>query len=210
MEYPIIFNGPMVRAILSGRKTQTRRFLRKPPSEDFIEYVSQVSGGTASSISGKETIWSRIKPNDILWVRETFACVGDNADDIHACPDLRVHAYYAADSVLPEHLKWRPSIHMPRWASRIQLRVTDVRTEHLNTISEQDALAEGCKTIRDNCYVFEGTGYDKFGLCHSSAVTAFSILWDNIYKGTWNMNPEIVVIKFEIANPEIILTSVTK
>jgi len=104
-----------------------------------------------------EELWARVYPRaqvgDRLWVKENFAKVGDNDDDIHACPDMRVLAYYRADAVVPEQLRWRSSLFMPRWASRLTLTVTDVRIERLQAISKSDAIAEGA-TARPNCSGF--------------------------------------------------------
>jgi len=98
-------------------------------------------------------IYPKIQPGDRIWVKETFARVGDNDDDIHACPDLTRHVYYYADSVQPEVLRWRPSIFMPRQFSRTTLIVTEVRIERLQEISRTDAIAEGASP-RPRCNGF--------------------------------------------------------
>lgn len=97
----------------------------------------------SDEVHGWHGLSLRIRRGDRLWVREAWAKVGDASDDIHACPDLRVHTYFRADAADPERQRWRPSIHMPRRFSRLTLHVTDVRVQRLQDISEADAIAEG-------------------------------------------------------------------
>ena len=141
---PILFSAPMVRALLDRRKSQTRRALRPQPSRpvfgDGYWYDADACG--RDILDGEPPI-TRYAVGDLLWCREAWAKVGDEPDDIHACPDMRVHTYYRADAVDPELRRWRPSIFMPRWASRLTLEVSEVRVERLQDISEADAPAEG-------------------------------------------------------------------
>ena len=137
-ERPILFSGPMVRAILDGRKTQTRRPVKMPKSVNPVALGSMMQraselGPLPGSAFGE--------PGDRLWVRETFDL------DQPAFPDEsdKSRVLYRADHD-PQHwgyFRWRPSIHMPRWASRIDLEVVSVRVERLQSISEDDARAEG-------------------------------------------------------------------
>ncbi|WP_223880897.1 hypothetical protein [Roseococcus microcysteis] len=175
----------MVRALLAGRKTQTRR----------LAYRDTTTNRAGETYGLNATSWKRVQPGDRLWVRENYARVGDNPDDIHACPDLRVHAYYAADSVVPAELRWRPSIHMPRWASRLTLTVTAVRVERLQAISEADAKAEG----------YDWRGADPYVPCGQNAVLWFSGLWNTLHKPphAWADNPEVVAITFTVAQRNI-------
>lgn len=130
-ERPILFSGPMVRAILEGRKTQTRR-------------VAKIHGYGLDDrpVFGRSPFG---EPGDRLWVRETFcgSCVRDPA-----------YIYRATDEN-PSHLfqpRWRPSIHMPRWASRLTLEVTAVRRERLRDITDDAAraLVEGVQNVTDD------------------------------------------------------------
>lgn len=159
-ERPILFSGEMVRAILEGRKTQTRRVLRKQPL-DVLPCTGDLVGrgwvGLMTQDPNQGVIF-RCKygaPGDTLWVREAWQ-VYDRIPIQHKT--LACHIQYAADneikycgipedSVKMNHAipprVWRPSIHMHRWASRIALEITNVRVERVQDISETDALAEG-------------------------------------------------------------------
>ena len=188
---PILFSAPMVRALLAGTKTQTRRVL-KPQPDQLIE--------------GQLPEQLRISVGDRLWVREAHAIVGsaDPAWVLYRASGYHEEcARHGFDQPYPDEtkVKWRPSIHMHRWASRITLHVTDVRVQRLQEISAEDAIAEGCKAIRDACYVFDGTDYDKAGLCHSSAVTAYSVLWNSINEDRgfgWHTNPFVAAYTFTV------------
>ena len=191
---PIIFSAPMVRALLDGRKTQTRRLATSP--------------------------LAKVKPGDLLWVRETWRTTTDfdgrSPQEIaRKCLEAGYRGPRAPlkfDAGGPEQdfregelgdwsKRGRSSIHMPRWASRLTLEVTGVRLERLNDISEADAIAEGCKVIREHCYVFDGTGYDRAGLCHGLASTAFAILWETLHDkpgARWEDNPTVVAITFTV------------
>ncbi|WP_145568049.1 ASCH domain-containing protein, partial [Yersinia mollaretii] len=160
-EKPILFNAEMVQAILSGRKTMTRRIMKVQPENPHLG-LRRILESKNSSENGKY-FWSQSdacgtkprsntfscplgKPGDQLWVREAFAA--------GLCTESTL-AYRATHK--PEYLeegwgetiKWTPSIHMPRWASRINLLITGVRVERLNTISTGDAMAEGYPAERE-------------------------------------------------------------
>lgn len=190
-EIPIIFNGDMVRAILSGQKTQTRR----PVKSDFIQSDRaplEVAPGIFHFWCSGVHACPYGRPGGLLWVRETHAIVPRTAyrcsvgvqqtlrpDDDHDA------AIYRADWTRSQGgLRWRPSIHMPRWASRILLRVTAVRVERVQDISEKDAWAEGCE------------GWDDDVTGGSSGFGEFAGLWEAIY-GNWGTNPWVWVIEFE-------------
>lgn len=179
-ERPILFSGPMVRAILAGRKTMTRRVVKVNASG---RYLGCPYGG----------------PGDRLWVRETWATsayCNERAPAETASHGLPF--WYAADGVVnftgattggPEFItrgKWRPSISMPRWASRIALEITNVRCERLQEISEGDAIAEGWKALA-NDNPGNGGPFDWF-----------RVLWDSTTKKhPWPSDPHVWVIEFK-------------
>jgi hypothetical protein len=147
-EIGILFSGPMVRAILEGWKTQTRRVMKPQPFDDggiwrwqHGRHVVAVPGPRAFGLE-EWAIWQECpyQVGQTLWVRETWA------DGIAGCPN---GVSYRADHLDPlgdgpaNPMKWRPSIHMPRWASRITLTITDVRVQRVQDISEEDAEEEG-------------------------------------------------------------------
>ncbi|MFM1413532.1 morphogenetic protein [Yersinia enterocolitica] len=198
-EKPILFNSEMVNAILSGRKTQTRRIMRDQPEVIPPEDECGVPGYWIPYNAGKTMVRNEMmtiacplgNPGDQLWVRETWARY--NIDQ--ASHDMAYRATTPAD--WPKDGLWRPSIHMPRWASRINLLITGVRVERLNDISEQDAISEGLE-----CYVDDGVPYYgpfNNGDCRPDVV--FRGLWDSIYgqkEGeNWQANPWVWVINFE-------------
>lgn len=193
-ERGMIFNGEMVRAILDGRKTQTRRIIKKcTVGRDEISPFIRVGKFTGCYPDDVPELIRECcpfgVPGDRIWVRETFSTVPDH-DEPAGCTAL----LYAADGNGP-YGKWKPSIHMPRWASRILLEVTDVRVERLNSISEGDACAEG---VEFDCMHCDG----PFGGCDctqpDSAEEAFATLWKSIYgKESWQANPWVWVIKFK-------------
>lgn len=205
-EKPILFNSEMVNAILSGRKTQTRRIISEKTLHLFgvaasagechpIELCDQRSQSYYLDFCPLG------KPGDQLWVRETFQGPLFDYEQMESYLEdsakFESHEYcvYKADgNTTPEfvdaddnlHCKWRPSIHMPRWASRINLLITGVRVERLNTISTGDAMAEGYPAGR------EATGGPL------DAWLWFRELWDGIYPdNTFEVNPWCWVIEFE-------------
>ena len=225
-EKPILFNGEMVRAILAGRKTQTRRVIKPQPKTPQFEHLGVgITGlwcGYTPSWHGGPRVWEARcpygKPGDQLWVRETFAELCELADPWCECedeaPDNPHHFIeYRADSFNKypgqwddaftdeiEHAKeegylprWKPSIFMPRWASRIQLRVESVRVERVRDISEEDALAEGCIPWVEN-----GQEVD-------SARSDFAQLWNSINEERgfgWEKDPWVWVVEFSVIEEE--------
>ncbi|WP_410791247.1 morphogenetic protein [Klebsiella aerogenes] len=187
-ERGMIFNSEMVRAILDGRKTQTRRPVKFPVHDKNLgcelagnELAGELSAGNyLNSAFGKQ--------GDRIWVRETWARYNIDQDSY----DMAYLATPPED--WPEEGKWRPSIHMPRWASRILLKITGVRVERLNAISQEDAQDEGMEltgwrpTYSDSDSGGEvWTPYDNFAR-----------LWDSIYgEGSWKVNPWVWVIEFK-------------
>jgi hypothetical protein len=209
-DLPILFSAPMVRALLAGTKTQTRRIVKPQPEllPNGLYHVHNRGGGmvgVAEENVGRHAVdYLRIATGDQLYVRETWTHTGTGvwtiADSRHA---LDGQVAYQADGAIPGAKYW-PSIHMPREFSRLTLTVTDVRVERLQEISETDAVAEGCKVVRDACYVFDGTAYDRGGLCHSSPVTAYSILWNDINgDSAWDANPWVAAYTFTVERRNI-------
>ena len=154
-ERPILFSGPMVRAILAGRKTQTRRPVKLPPirlghyhedGSDEWEFVPTDNDGDVADEPSQVRRCPYGKPGDRLWVRETHCIVSYpcwSGLPYTSSPFEQEYCYFRAGFDRTHPSRWRPSIHMPRWASRITLKVTGVRVERLQDISEEDALAEG-------------------------------------------------------------------
>lgn len=197
-ERPIIFSGPMVRAVLEGRKTQSRRIMTPQPRNggvldpDNYYFYPYFPGGVELDMNSP-ILPPYGLPGDRLWVRETFWSP--------ASPDTAV--YYDADSLgrlsaVCAKYKKSPAIHMPRWASRITLAITGVRVERLQSITEDDAKAEGVN-ISDPC---SGVVTCAVGCwrCPVDPVEAFSVLWNSIYGArpgaSWAENPYIWVINF--------------
>jgi len=207
-ERPILFSAPMVRALLAGTKTQTRRVVsglskRFPlvnladvaPSRFSGRFDDPASWGWAYAEDGAHAplaswlTWCPYgQPGDRLWVRERHAPAADcwgawgrRMDGDSSGPDPVIH--YAADGGDPFVERWRPSIHMPRWASRITLEVGAVRVERLQDISEADAVAEGVYTDP------AAPAYD-----------AYRMLWEQINgAGSWATNPWVWVVEFRQA-----------
>lgn len=206
-ERGMIFNAEMVRALLDGRKTQTRRPIKWKQTR-FTEIGEREDGSKWPWSEDAERACDFWHPcpfgavGDRIWVRETWARynIDQNSHDI---------AYRATTPEdWPEEGRWRPSIHMPRWASRILLEITDVRVERLNAISPEDAESEGLE--RTN---FTGFG-DEPGLpsypepdvyfdplkkqWKEYPPEAFAGLWESIYgEGSWKANPWVWVISFK-------------
>lgn len=210
-ERPILFTGEMVRAILDGRKTQTRRLVSKQkyphgtwatPEEVAAEFVHD----TRAFMPPLGTIGHR------LWVRETWSDVRGMGFDKDLFP---AGAGYKADCASGESLrcaadygvKWRPSIHMPRWASRIDLEITAVRVERVQEITEVDAEEEGCEQASlehtedcggEDC-ALAGGPHDCCGYL-ASARLRFRDLWQSIY-ANWDSNPWVWVYEFRRVKP---------
>lgn len=220
-QHPILFSGEMVKAIIEGRKTQTRRLMKPQPNIP----------STGHPVAQAELLQSWLRDHacpygavgDQLWVRETFAIETNfNLDDEESYPppfkdgrpvkrypesdDGEWGAYweqphYRATDPTPEldypdndtgapMVKWQPSIHMPRWASRITLEIVSVRVERLDEITEDDAKAEGAPLGRV-------LGYGRLGM--QSHREGFIDLWEQINgkRASWLTNPWVWVIEFK-------------
>lgn len=202
---PILFNTEMVRAILDGRKTCTRRILKGGiPFDEKAEYWNVLKKGEWSGPICVEHFikqFSPYKQGDILYVRETWThfecwnCEGDEEGNCVEEPHISVLQkqggcyLYRATSEISGDARWHPSIHMPKEAARIWLKVTDVRVERLQEITEVQAQAEGC------------TSGLLTGAC--TARGQFEDLWNTTIKKSdidrygWNANPYVFVIEFE-------------
>jgi hypothetical protein len=184
-ERPILMSGAMVRAVLNGTKTQTRRAVKFSES-DMETFINSVPNKAACCPYGHI--------GDRLWVRENFHPVF--AQDPTYNNGQPIEIDYAATYKQGDRLitpKWTPSIHMPRWASRILLEIVSVRVEQLQCISEVDALAEGITITGDGAYHVED---DKFRA--PSAKESYARLWESINgDGSWSANPWVWVIEFK-------------
>ena len=201
-ERPILFSGPMVRALLAGTKTQTRRIVKPQPAHS-CHYEMNGSGNAALHLADAggpnqyvpPTPRSKDhrlpcpygQPGDRLWVRETWR--EDSPDDPES-------AIYKADAPanLPSGFKWKPSIFMPRWASRITLEITEVRVQRLRNISAEDVLAEG---IVDRW----SRGNETWAAEECDEARAeYMNLWESINgPGSRNINPWVWAITFKRA-----------
>lgn len=207
---PILFNTEMVRAILDGRKTCTRRLVKPQPDEKYTFPLGFVTDSTekkevgcfgfaANEYGGSIQYVKppyRYAPGDILYVRETWehfeccCCEGDEHGNCYREPQQSVlnkrcgcYMYRATDEIYGD-ARWHPSIHMPKEAARIWLKVTDVRVERLQDMTDDDAEAEGC--------------FD-----YTSTALGFPDVWDSTIKKSdldsygWDANPWVWVIEFE-------------
>ncbi|HBM2900103.1 TPA: hypothetical protein LVL13_001305 [Klebsiella oxytoca] len=194
IERGMIFNAEMVRAILDGRKTQTRRIVKLQPDEDGL---AKVTNGPWVDTSERNYRCPFGDVGDRIWGRETWAEAGASAPNLklyRASYPEHVPSHY--ENVPPANeIRWTPSIHMPRWASRILLEITDVRVERLNAISEHDAQAEGVAKLRGGFWQHYQPGWTQHQL---SARGSFVTLWKSIYgEESWNSNPWVWVIEFK-------------
>ena len=200
-ERGILMTAPNVRGILAGTKTQTRRIVKWPdwmqPRPDV--FVRDLEGGKdVYYVSSGPTKVFRCPygvVGDRLWVRETWAQTDPRFEPL--CP----LAYRATDdgrALLND--RWRPSIFMPRWASRITLEITDVRVERLQEISEADCVAEGIVAHRKGGWWWEQPPPGIEGTNHFGAKTArdaYRALWESINgSGSWDVNPWVWAISF--------------
>lgn len=220
---PILFSGPMVRALLDGRKTQTRRIVKPQPMLDEISfswmkplpgkrmYACVSTTGTPPPGFFEHCPYG--KPGDLLWVREKFNFFKINSDNAMGGPmplrdikhrgdflNMRCGILYGTESGAQDY-KMRPSIHMPRVASRLTLEITGVRVERLQDISEADAIAEGTIT--------EAEAYSRW--CNPNKIN-YQYIWEEINgPGSWGDNPWVWVIEFEThkRNVEEVLRDVT-
>lgn len=194
---PILFSGPMVRALLAGTKTQTRRIVKPPRAEPILDLGLIYSQSPESAL----LYCPYGQRGDRLWVRETHAAfvVGDPSGTSPQCVAYKAtcdedggfdYVNGANEVMRLKVTKWTPSIHMPRWASRITLEITSIRVERLQSISEADAKKEGVE--------FGRITNVATGEIDSDAVEAFESLWESLNgPGSWDENPWGWVIEFK-------------
>lgn len=202
---PLLFSAPMVRALLAGRKTQTRRVVKPQP------YIANEIDGTrywnaSGSVGGVIKLHPDFvaccpygKPGDLLWVRETWARNENQTSDTHIDTSLMYRAdgeERALDN--GSEKAWSPSIFMPRKYSRMTLRITDVRVQRLQEINEADAIAEGITGPHDvgyQAYQFPGDSKPRY----SRAAAAYEDLWGSINGAdSWVANPWVWCISFDV------------
>jgi hypothetical protein len=212
-EHPILFSGEMVRAILAGRKTQTRRVV-KSDTQNFAKSQFLFFDNNRASWMGEPGSWLEEYywtvcpygvPGDTLWVRETLA-MGSAICKSAKVDYAATHTPIAWREGMPQGCcgaatwQWKrdvlPSIHMPRWASRLTLRVTSVRVQRVQDISEEDAIAEG--VVVSHYYCDDATDSDD-GTHRCDPIGAYRKLWDSLNAARgygWETNPWVWVVGF--------------
>ena len=183
---PIIFSAPMIRALLDGRKSQTRRILKPQPPEWVTRVCHEGRNGWIGSGNGHGTLMHvPYAVGDRLWCREAFS-YGWPVEGNHQLPECnQEHAItYRADGNHPfGGGKWKSPIHMPSWASRLTLIVTDVRVQRLQDISAADAIREGVTLVEESL---------------EDPREAFRAIWTSIHgPEAWDRNPWVAAISFE-------------
>jgi hypothetical protein len=199
---PIIFSGAMVNALLDGRKSMTRRVLKPPYGT--LEYLPDRTW---------RPICTKFFRGDRLWVREAFITGFDIDDEMGRPVAERKVWYRATDQGLTwfdpdtettlDNPPWKPSIHMPRWASRLTLTVTDVRVQRLQEISEADAVAEGIERLigskGPNHFTREIVGKWSGSFNAPTAQEVFADLWNSLHgPDAWDANPWVCAISFDV------------
>ena len=192
IERPIIFSAPMVRAVMAGTKTQTRRVVKLKPWQQIEERDDGFAWPWMYDGDRDADHWVLCpygQPGSRMWVRESFC-------DARQAAAGRV-LYRASGDVA---CRWKPSIHMPRFASRITLQITSVRVERLQDISEADAIAEGVTPKWEpGCSgrLMEAAG----GFSFRPAASAYADLWESLHgPGSWDANPWVWVVEFRRIN----------
>jgi hypothetical protein len=228
-ERPILFSGPMVRALLDGSKTQTRRIVKPTGAHHIFQFrgtddtrgadepTGEWAWGSSESVVSKHIRCPYGKPGDRLWVREsgvisklrgTLEKPGLFRHDVPTTPTIgdywveetrapgasyNVAGCPRSSALLSYGAKACPSIHMPRWASRITLEVTGVRVERLNDISEDDAKAEGCAPAW-----IDVDGVNVNANSKPTYVQGFARLWRDLNgDASWEANPWVWVVEFK-------------
>lgn len=209
-ERPILFSAPMVRALLDGSKTQTRRLVKPHPGNGWAFETPPVLGRITSTHSKKGKFGAFIRrglgtdfpeadlipcphgqPGDRLWVRETWCREFEGGFNYRAddAPGEKAEFVDANGEPL-KGTRWKPSIHMPRAASRITLEITGVRVERLQDISENDAIAEGVSET--GALILGNKAQDVSG-----PIAEYAVLWESINgPGSWDANPWVWVVEF--------------
>ncbi len=214
-EHPIIFSGPMVKAILEGRKTQTRRVIKPQPPTNYGG-LTMVSGNLWSAYDSRARCFEARCPygqvGDRLWLRETHYYIQTNTPT----PKVVYRADYGDPTAISS---WRPSIHMPRWASRITLEITGVKVERIQDITPRNAGAEG---YPDSSELEELLNGPMLHAACKRSTDWFKELWDTIHGyghwewhtndqgvrdkywfdpvASWDVNPWVWALTFKVAN----------
>lgn len=220
-EIGMLFNAPMVRALLDGSKTQTRRVMKRQPHEEWLPagYVELHGFDKHGELTPDKVIgWGAVnedgddgyccpygQPGDRIWVRETHRPIfgqtcGLIAVDYRADPREKWERLGDAPDCLVKGTKWTPSIHMRREYSRILLEIVSVRAESLQDISEADALTEGVRLDKAGGFFIDGADGRHASPVDSSAIEAFKSLWEST-GGSWAANPWLWVIEFKRVTP---------
>lgn len=205
-ERPILLNTPMVQAILSGQKTQTRRIVNKAPTTEINHRLIALDNGWNWQVDQQGIVPTMHREihnpmvcpfgqiGDRLWVRETFRLYDldecPHADFPCGCPRNGTPLYKASHDC-GDGEKWKPSIHMPRSACRLILEITNIRIERLNDITSEDAKAEGFDYSTHPSAIQMGYAI--------GAKTNFRVTWEQIYgHNEWNKNPWVWVVEFKV------------
>ena len=205
-ERPILLNTPMVQAILSGQKTQTRRIVNKAPTTEINHRLIALDNGWNWQVDQQGIVPTMHREihnpmvcpfgqiGDRLWVRETFRLYDldecPHADFPCGCPRNGTPLYKASHDC-GDGEKWKPSIHMPRSACRLILEITNIRIERLNDITSEDAKAEGFDYSTHPSAIQMGYAI--------GAKTNFRVTWEQIYgQNEWNKNPWVWVVEFKV------------
>ena len=226
---PMIFNSAMVKALLDGRKTVTRRPLRIPEGWELADtklskitsshpkkgkWGALVRSGVGAEFPQADLITAPCSVGDLVWVRETF-CMGriDEHDADHPADRYKYveqcegdsnysisKAQCEMDSIEVHEVKWTPSIHMPKAASRITLKVTDVRIERVTDISDEQAVSEGMPSREEAQRMAVSAGLDWY----DRPTKWFKRLWQQIYGDeSWSQAQFVWVIEFEMINQNV-------
>ena len=226
-ERPILFSAPMVRAILEGRKTVTRRAVKgfQIPTEDTAipigdrqrwsaigqrdpRYGFCVFGSTEAECAKELEEYAPCpygRRGDRLWVRETFGLqvrhYGGGAGEHIVYRATNPDAIYCKSAEGQEYpVKWKPSIHMPRHSSRILLEITDLRVERLQDISEEQAKAEGVRLYTDHAELGDWWHVEGIETYSADPRKSFELLWSSV-GGNWEANPWVWVVEFKQVTP---------
>lgn len=209
---PILFSTPMVRALLDGRKSMTRRTVKQQErlrmGTDVLiegdhrpEYLNEYGSWQQWVPNARTMRCPHGKAGDLLWVKERHYLTDDghNEHAVFSADESKVREHAATlkrikgtipENIWQKHAKLRPSIHMPRWASRLTLELTDVRVERLQDISEEDAIAEGVDAVSMADVPRQATW---------SRRQDYAQLWEKLNgKGSWDLNPWVWVLTFAV------------
>ena len=216
-ERPILVRGPLIQPILDDIKTHTRRIM-KPQPHEVIPYPSSCPLIRLRESDATLSTWNNAcpygQPGDQLWVRENLRRSEDGLWGTYEADG----SWVVAQTGIPMRICWHsskdrslsksqdrkcvPSIHMPRWASRITLEIVDIRVERLQDISEKDAIAEGIEGLyingrREGWINYTAKGGDDCDNAFGSPVASYRTLWESINgPGSWELNPWVWVVVF--------------